>query len=143
MENATVTNETAARLRRAVTRLNRKLRSSALGGISPTQASMLASIEKRKSPSLGDLAIAEQIQPPSVTRIVQSMTELGLVSCTPDPQDRRCTRVTLTARGRREIEAIRRRKTEFLERTLQSLPAKDQRRAEELVTFLEQLLEVE
>jgi DNA-binding MarR family transcriptional regulator len=138
-----LTNETAARLRRAVTRLNRKLRSSALGGISPAQASMLASIDKRANPSLGDLAIAEQIQPPSVTRIVQSMTESGLVACTPDSRDRRCTRVTLTARGRRELEAIRRRKTEFLERTLQALPAKDQRKAEELVAFLEQLLEVE
>jgi DNA-binding MarR family transcriptional regulator len=144
MENETpLTNETAARLRRAVTRLNRKLRSSALGGISPAQASMLASIDKRANPSLGDLAIAEQIQPPSVTRIVQSMTESGLVACTPDSRDRRCTRVTLTARGRRELEAIRRRKTEFLERTLQALPAKDQRKAEELVAFLEQLLEVE
>ena len=144
MENDTLlTNETAARLRRAVTRLNRKLRSSALGGISPAQASMLASIDKRANPSLGDLAIAEQTQPPSVTRIVQSMTESGLVACTPDERDRRCTRVTLTTRGRRELEAIRRRKTEFLERTLQALPVEDQRRAEELVSFLEQLLEIE
>ena len=138
-----LTNETAARLRRAVTRLNRRLRSSAMTSITPTQASMLASIEKCANPSLGDLAVAEQIQPPSVTRIVQAMTESGLVSCAPDPRDRRCTRVTLTTRGRRELEAIRRRKTEFLERTLQSLPAKDQRKAEELVTFLERLLEVE
>ena len=144
MENdIDLTNETAARLRRAVTRLNRKLRSSALSGITPTQASMLASIDNRTNPSLGDLAIAEQIQPPSVTRIVQMMTEAGLVSCAPDPRDRRCTRVKLTALGRRELEAIRRRKTEFLERTLQSLSVKDQRKADELVTFLEQLLEVE
>ena len=144
MENDTLlTNETAARLRRAVTRLNRRLRSSALGGISPAQASMLASIDKRSNPSLGDLAIAEQIQPPSVTRIVQMMTESGLVTCTPDSRDRRCTRVSLTTKGRRELEAIRRRKTEFLERTLQALPAKDQRKAEELVSFLERLAEVE
>ena len=71
------------------------------------------------------------------------MTESGLVTCTPDSRDRRCTRVSLTTKGRRELEAIRRRKTEFLERTLQALPAKDQRKAEELVSFLERLAEVE
>ena len=140
METAT-TNETAARLRRAVTRLNRRLRSSSLGGISPAQASMLASIENLRTPSLGDLAVAEQVQPPSVTRLVRTMVDAGLISSSTDLDDRRCTRVQLTARGRKEIATIRQRKTEFLERKLQSLSPSDQRRAEELVGFLELLIE--
>jgi DNA-binding MarR family transcriptional regulator len=135
------TNETAARLRRAVTRMNRRLRHSSLGGISPAQASMLESIEKATNPSLGDLAMAEQMKPPSVTRVVQSMQESGLIVCTPDPQDRRCTRVQLSALGRKEITAIRRRKTEFLEKKLLSLSVSDQRKAEDLAAFLERLLE--
>ena len=142
METAT-TSETAARLRRAITRLNRKLRYSALGGVSPAQASMLASIDKLKSPSLGDLAVAEQIQPPSVTRLVKNMERDALIRCVPDALDRRCTRVQLTASGRRELERIRRRKTEFLERQLLALTNEDRRKAEELVTFLEALLEHE
>jgi len=82
MEEATIETsaETAARLRRVVTRLNRKLRASALGGVSPAQASMLASIAKLESPSLGDLAIEEQIQPPSVTRLVKDMQLAGLIA---------------------------------------------------------------
>lgn len=140
METAT-TNETAARLRRAVTRLNRRLRSSSLGGISPAQASMLASIEKLRRPSLGDLAVAEQVQPPSVTRLVRTMEAAGLITCSADLDDRRCTRVQLTPLGRKEIAAIRRRKTEFLERKLQSLSSGDRRKAEELVRFLEVLME--
>ena len=135
------TNETAARLRRAVTRLNRRLRYSSLGGISPAQASMLATVETLTNPSLGDLAVAEQIQPPSVTRLVRSMAQAGLISCSPDPQDRRCTRVQVTPLGRKEINAIRRRKTEFLERKLLALSEHDRRRAEEMVEFLEILLE--
>ena len=137
------TNETAARLRRAVTRLNRKLRYSALGGVTPAQASMLASINKLERPSLGDLALAEQIQPPSVTRLVKDMMKAGLISSASDPSDRRSTRVRLTAQGRRELTAIRQRKTEFLERKLLALSPVDQRQAEKLVSFLEMLSEDE
>ena len=140
METTATTSETAARLRRAITRLNRRLRYSALGGVSPAQASMLASIDSLKNPSLGDLAIAEQIQPPSVTRLVRTMESARLIACVPDPDDRRSTRVKLTPIGRREIESIRRRKTEFLERKLLSLSSIDQQKADELVHFLEMLL---
>jgi DNA-binding MarR family transcriptional regulator len=135
------TNETAARLRRAVTRLNRRLRHSSLGGISPTQASMLESIDKRTNPSLGDLAEAEQMKPPSVTRIAQSMQEAGLILCVVDAEDRRCTRVQLSPLGRKELAAIRRRKTEFLESKLLALSKDDQYKAVELVDLLERLLE--
>jgi DNA-binding MarR family transcriptional regulator len=134
-------NDTASRLRRAVTRLNRRLRSSSLGGISPAQASMLGSIEKLDNPSLGDLAVAEQMKPPSVTRVAQAMQEAGLIVCFSDPEDRRVTRVRLSAMGRREIAAIRQRKTEFLEMKLRSLSPSDQRRVEELASLLERLLE--
>ncbi len=102
---------------------------------------MLASIDNLKNPSLGDLAVAEQVQPPSVTRLVRTMESAGLIACTTDPEDRRCTRVRLTTLGRREVAAIRRRKTEFLERKLQSLSESDRRKAEELVGFLEILLD--
>lgn len=139
--NTEMTNETATRLRRAIMRLNRRLRQSSLGGISPAQASMLVSVEKLKNPLLGDLAVEEQIQPPSVTRLVRAMQDAGLVNCVTDTDDRRCTRVQLTPAGRREISTIRRRKTEFLERKLLSLSPSDQRRAEEFASFLEVLLE--
>jgi DNA-binding MarR family transcriptional regulator len=143
METNTNTNETAARLRRAITRINRKLRYSALGGVTPAQASMLASIDKLERPSLGDLAVAEQIQPPSVTRLVKDLMKAGLISSASDPDDRRSTRVRLTALGRRDLNAIRQRKTEFLERKLLALSPVDRRHAEKLVSFLEVLLEGE
>ena len=137
------TSETAARLRRAITRLNRKLRYSALGGVTPAQASMMASIDKLESPSLGELAEAEQIQPPSVTRLVKDLMKAALISSASDPLDRRSTRVRLTVLGRRELNAIRQRKTEFLDRKLLALSPVDQRQADKLVLFLEALLEDE
>lgn len=139
--DTTPDHETAARLRRAVTRLNRRLRASALGGISPAQASMLASVENLENPTLGDLAIAEQVQPPSVTRLVQAMEEAGLVICAPDPDDRRSTRVSVTPLGRRELGTIRHRKTEFLERTLLTLSRAERARVQELVSLLEKFVD--
>ena len=135
------TAETAARLRRAITRMNRKLRGSTQGTISPAQVSMLASIEKGDNPSLGDLAVAEQVQPPSVTRMAHAMELAGLIQLVQDSDDRRCTRVQITALGKAELASIRQRKTEFLERTLIALSPSERRKADELVTFLEALLE--
>ena len=123
--------------------MNRKLRHSALGGVTPAQASMLATIDKLETPSLGDLAVAEQVRPPSVTKMVKGMEHAGLIATLADPLDRRCTRVRLTPSGRRELNAIRQRKNEFLERKLLALSADDQMKAEELVTLLEHLLEAE
>ena len=137
----TVTNETATRLRYAVTRLSRRLRQSSLGGVSPAQASMLAVVSRLKRPSLGDLAAAEQVSPPSVTRLVRDMERLGLIARVVDDLDRRCTRVTITVRGRRELAAIHRRKDEFLERALAALPAAERRRAGELAELLETILD--
>ena len=134
------TPDTAARLRRAITRLNRRLRHSSLGGISPAQASMLAVVNKLGSPSLGDLAVAEQIQPPSVTRMVRTLADAGWVLTSEDEHDRRFTRVSLTPAGRREVREIRERKNEFLAQKLRALAPADQERVEELVALLEQLL---
>ena len=133
--------DTAARMRRSINRLSRKLRQSALGGITPAQASLLAVIDKYESPSLGDLAVIEQVQPPSVTRLVKSMELSGLISCVSDVEDRRCTRVRITALGKKELNAIRKRKTEFLERKLLSLSEHDQMKAKMVADFLEILLE--
>lgn len=142
--NAAVTpTETAARLRRAVTRLHRRLRANSLSGVTPTQASILATLNQLENPTLGDLALAEQIQPPSVTRLVRDMARVGLIETSRDPHDKRSTRVRLSASGRRELDGIRQRKTEFLERRLAALSPGDQARAQELVTFLEALLEDE
>jgi DNA-binding MarR family transcriptional regulator len=104
---------------------------------------MLASIDKLERPSLGDLALAEQIQPPSVTKLVKGMEAAGLITTLVDPADRRCTRVRLSALGKKELNAIRQRKTEFLERKLLALSLADQEKAEAFATFLEVLLEDE
>jgi DNA-binding MarR family transcriptional regulator len=132
--------EVAGRLRIAVNRLQRLLRQESLGGLSPAQASALASVRRHGSPTLGELAAIEQVQPPTMTRIVASLSEGGMVTRMADPDDRRSARVRITTSGERALEQVRTRKNAFLLRRLDELTDDEQQRATELVELLEHLL---
>ena len=133
--------DVAVRLRALVTRLNRKLRQQALGSVSPAQASLLAMADRLGSPTLGELARAEQIQPPTTTRLVGTMVEAGLLARFEEPSDRRISRVRLTPAGRRELDRIRKLKTAYLVEQIGSLDETDRARVAELVDLLERLAE--
>ena len=124
-------------LRTAITRLSRRLRQESLGAISPAQASALAMVSRLGSPTLGELARAEQIQPPTMTRLIAGMEERGLVERASEPTDRRVVRITITPTGRHELERIRQTKTAFLARRLEGIPASQRDQLPELVAFLE------
>jgi DNA-binding MarR family transcriptional regulator len=141
-KTAPLTNEeVAGRLRIAINRLHRRLRQESLGGLSPAQASALGSVSRHGSPTLGELAGIEQVQPPTMTRIVASLSEAGMVTRVADAADRRSARVRVTPAGERALERIRTRKTAFLQRRLAELDPDEQVRASELVALLEDLLE--
>jgi DNA-binding MarR family transcriptional regulator len=133
--------ELAGRLRSAVNRLQRRLRRESLGGLSPAQASALGSVHRHGEPTLGELAAIEQVQPPTITRIVAGLTEAGMVTRVADANDRRSARVRTTPAGERALERIRTRKNAFLRRRLDELGADEQQRAAELVVLLEHILE--
>lgn len=130
----------AARLRVAVTRLNRKLRQQALAGLSPAQASALGTVNRLNDPTLGELAAAEQVQPPTVTRLVTSLERAGLVARETDSVDRRVVRVRITAEGRRNLQRIRSLKNAFLTRRLAALDPAEKALAEDLTSLLEHLV---
>ncbi|HEY1828470.1 MAG TPA: MarR family transcriptional regulator [Acidimicrobiales bacterium] len=132
--------EVAGRLRLAVNRLHRRLRQESLAGLSPGQASTLGSVKRLGSPTLGELAAVEQVQPPTMTRMVASLTDAGLVTRSTDDSDRRSARVRITPAGTRALERIRTLKEAFLVRRLAQLTDAEQARAAELVELLEHLL---
>src|SRR5437588_6657390 len=99
--------ELAARLRLAVTRLSRLLRHLGETGISASQLSALSTIERSGPMTLGDLAAAEQVQPPSMTRIVSRLEEAGLVDRQACEQDRRVARARVTTAGRQLLQRSR------------------------------------
>jgi DNA-binding MarR family transcriptional regulator len=133
--------EVAGRLRIAVNRLQRRLRQESLGGLSPAQASALGSVSRHGSPTLGELAALEQVQPPTMTRIVASLAEAGMVTRVADANDRRSARVSITPAGEKALERMRTRKNAFLVRRLADLDPAEQHHASELVELLEHLLE--
>ncbi len=135
--------EMASRLRLAVTRLHRRLRQQTTGGLTPSQASALASIERLGSPTLGALAGHESVQPPSMTRIVGALEGLGYVSRVVDPDDRRVARVTASAEGREVLRRGRSLKNAFLAGQLHCLSADERESLGALTALLEHLVEVD
>ncbi|HWD56280.1 MAG TPA: MarR family transcriptional regulator [Acidimicrobiales bacterium] len=140
-QSTLIEEDLAGRLRRAVNRLQRRLRQESLGGLSPAQASALGSVSRHGQPTFGELAAIEQVQPPTVTRIVAGLTEAGMVTRVADPEDRRSARVRITPAGERALDRMRTRKNAFLLRRLDQLSADEQRHAAELVALLEHILE--
>src|ERR671931_1645249 len=73
-------------------------------GVPPAQLSALSVLVFGGPRTLGELAAAEQVRPPTMTRIVQALEENGLVRRDADPHDGRVARVRATAKGRRVMK---------------------------------------
>lgn len=133
--------ELPARLRIAVTRLNRRLRQESVTGVSPSQESALSTINRLGKPTLGELAQAEQVQPPTMTRVIAGMEAAGLIARRGDEGDRRVIRVELTTEGRATLERIKSLKNAYLARQIATLTPADRARASALAALLERLVE--
>ncbi len=113
--------ELAAHLRLSVARLARRLRRETGADVTASQLSALHTIGRLGPLTLGDLSAAERVRPPTMTRVVASLEEQGLVTRTVDPSDRRVAHVATTAHGDRFLEASRHRRDAFLASGLRSL----------------------
>jgi DNA-binding MarR family transcriptional regulator len=90
----------ASDLSLAVVRLTRHLRGRRTDSqVSLTQLSALASLSADGPMTPGALAAKERVQPPSMTRVIASLAELGLVVRTPHPTDGRQIIVSLSDPG--------------------------------------------
>jgi DNA-binding MarR family transcriptional regulator len=133
--------ELAARLRLAVLRLSRQVRQQLVGDLTQSQVSVLSSVEKLGNPTLGELAAYEQVQPPSMTRQVETLVARDLVAREAKGTDRRIVRVRLTAAGQRTLHKNRSVRTAFMAERLKRLPPDERARLGELVELLERLAE--
>jgi DNA-binding MarR family transcriptional regulator len=115
--------ELVARLRVAVGRIARKLRQQGSGGLTLTQLSALVTIEQSDSIRLGDLAEREGVAPSTLSRIVATLEDAGLVTRTPDPSDRRSSWMSLTDDGRRRLADVRNERTVLLTHRVAALDA--------------------
>jgi DNA-binding MarR family transcriptional regulator len=122
------TRDVATRLHSASIRLLRSLRREDDGsGLSAPRLSALSVVVFGGPMSLNALASAEQVRPPTMSRIVDALVEGGLVTREVEPGDRRSVRITATAKGVRLIEAGRDRRVQALEKRLAALPESERR----------------
>jgi DNA-binding MarR family transcriptional regulator len=110
-----------ARLRVAIARLSRRLRRHMLAGLTPTQLSALATVERAGPLRLGDLAAAEGIAPSTLTRLVTALEERGYVIRCPVPGDARASTLAIAPEGHAVLERIRQESTTVLADSLRAL----------------------
>jgi len=108
-----VETELAARLRLAVGRLARRIR-LATNDIPPLQLSTLATLDKCGPLRSGELAQREAVTAPTMTRVLASLAERGLIVRSPDPSDARSVLVTLSPVGGQALVRIRSERTALL-----------------------------
>lgn len=105
--------------------LRRAAREDQAAGIGPAQLSALSVLVFGGDTTLGGLAAAEHVRPPTMTRVVAALESAGLVRKEPSADDRRSVRISATPAGRRLMQAARQRRIEALAARLEGLPQSD------------------
>lgn len=133
--------ELADALHSAAIHLLRRVRGEdRASGIGPAQLSALSVLVFGGRMSLGDLAAAEQVKPPTMVRIVQALGEEGLATASANKQDRRKLVIAATARGRRLMLLARERRVHAFAEMIAGISPKKQEQLREAVTVLRELL---
>jgi len=116
----------AVSLREAINRVNRRLRQTRpVGDLTIAQISALQSLDAAGALTPRELAEAERVQPPTMTRIIARLDERGLIARTPHPTDGRQAILSASAEGRRLIEEYRRMRDEWLAQRLLKLTGEE------------------
>lgn len=118
--------EVADRLHSAAIHLLRRLRvRDQESGIGPAQMSALSVLVFGGPRSLKELAAAEQVKPPTMSRIVAGLARAGLARVDSDAQDARRIRVSATAKGERLLQQARERRIQAVAELLDRLSGRD------------------
>ncbi len=136
--------DTANRLRVAIGRLSRRLRTTAAGsaaGLTPTRISVLLTLVREGPVRLSALAAVESLNPTMLSRVVADLVDGGLVARTSDDGDRRAAWVQATDEGERLAQRMRRERTDALNEGLEGLAPVQRRRLVDALPALEVLAE--
>lgn len=129
----------AVDLRIAVMRTSRRLRSEASGDIvSPGQYAVLA-VLSGGARTLRELADRENVQAPSMTRIVNALTDQGLVTRSPHPEDGRQILAGITPAGEAVLEEARSHRTAWLAQRVAVLSEEDRRTLSRAARLMQEL----
>jgi DNA-binding MarR family transcriptional regulator len=137
--------DTVAQLAEALSalvgKLKRKLRERAtLGDLSPSQAAVIRRLESEGPATSARLAQAEGMRPQSMSAIVQTLQNQGLIEAAPDPKDGRQLILSLTGACRKSIKANRAARRDWLGQAIQTkLSSAEQKQLAASVELLKRL----
>ena len=133
----------ASELRMSVMRLRRRLASERdpANDLSIPVMAVLGALFRYGELTVGELATLERVQPPSMTRKVNSLEQGGYVARRSHATDGRVVVVTLTDVGRDRVVADRRRRDEWLARQLRDLTAAEREVLRAAAPILQRLSE--
>jgi DNA-binding MarR family transcriptional regulator len=116
----------ALRMREAITKVNRRLRQTRpLGDMTVAQISAMQSLQAAGALTPRELAEAERVQPPTMTRIIARLEERGLIQRTPHPTDGRQAILAPSPAGRQMLAEYQRARDEWLAQRVARLSAEE------------------
>ena len=132
----------ADRLHSAAIHLLRRVRKQDVAtGEGPARLSALSVLVFGGPKTLGELAAAEQVKPPTMSRIVAGLARSRLVNITDDPQDARRMQIRATVKGTRLLQKGRQLRIAYLAAHLDALPSGELAKLGEAVEILRKLFE--
>jgi DNA-binding MarR family transcriptional regulator len=130
----------AISLRESITRLNRRVRQARpVGDLTFSQLSALTSLQLAGALTPRELADVERVQPPTMTKIVGKLEDLGLVARTPHPTDRRQVILAATEQGRAVYAQFEKQRNEWLAQQLDRLTPDERDTLERAAQILQQV----
>ena len=108
-------------------------------GVGPAQLSALSVLVFGGPRTLGELADAEQVRPPTMSRMVAGLQRSGLVKRIAT-EDKRRFRLEATPKGTKILQEGRRRRVELLARALQTLTPEELHQAAQVAEFMRYLV---
>ena len=132
--------EIAERLHSAAIHLLRRLRrEDDASGLPAPHLSALSVIVFGGPLTLGALAQAEQVRPPTITTIIAKLEAEGFVRREPDRVDKRVVRVHATAKGSKLLQEGRRRRVTALIRDMDALSTRELAELRRAVEYIERI----
>lgn len=128
------------RLRVAMIRIARRIRSRAQGDFSPSQMAVLGTVINHQPLTNGQIAEIEHFRPPTSSKVVDALERAGLVERTADPDDRRCVQITATPAGLTYADEVRAAGRTWLADQIVCLDEADVEAIEAALPALERLL---
>ena len=107
--------------------------------LSDTQLAALAALEKHPGMTPSELAEHEKVQPPSITRVIASLEERGLIHRMPHSTDRRQVVLSVTDQGRDVVRKLRQLREAWLAQRLRELTSAERAILRDALPILEKL----